>query len=55
MNPVAIASGGITLYWSSLILTLGVAAGVVFLHERPTPAKLVGITLIVAGLILTVL
>ena len=36
-------------------LPLGVAAGVVFLHERPTPAKLVGITLIVAGLILTVL
>ena len=36
-------------------LPLGVAAGVVFRHEKPNPAKLVGVTLIVAGLILTVL
>ena len=30
MNPVAIAAGGGVLYWSSLVLTLGVAAWFAF-------------------------
>ncbi len=36
-------------------LVFGVAAGIVFLHERASAPKLVGVALIVTGLVLTVL